>query len=93
MSFIRCLSNPEGLYIWHDVGNFIAITGDQIPGIWEINTRHWYGLLRQYRKNSRTCKYGSISIRENENFKVVLKTPHGEIEMWLVTWDYIARHG
>ena len=35
MSYIRCLSNPEGLYIWGDVSGDAVITGgpDMEPGI------------------------------------------------------------
>ncbi len=37
MSYIRCLSNPEGLYIWSDVSGDAIITGgpDIPPGVSE----------------------------------------------------------
>lgn len=31
MSYIRALSNPEGLYIYHDIGGYIAIYGARSP--------------------------------------------------------------
>jgi len=37
MSYIRCLSNPEGLYIWPDISGDVMIAGgpDVAPGITE----------------------------------------------------------
>lgn len=53
MSFIRCLSNPEGLYIYDDVSGYIAITCSTIrdskgPVIIKVNRQDWYKLLKGY---------------------------------------------
>jgi hypothetical protein len=48
MSFIRCLSNPEGLYVYHDVCGFISVHG---PVNTRIGLRDWGTLKRIYRAN------------------------------------------
>ncbi len=59
MSYIRCLSNPEGLYIWGDISGDAIIAGgpDREPGMAEPdNLRRmpidlWEKLLETWTKN------------------------------------------
>lgn len=54
MSFIRCLSNPEGLYAYHHTDGYIALHADQLgeclanPLV--IPLREWGYLKRHYRR-------------------------------------------
>lgn len=70
MSFIRCLSNPEALYIWDDVGGFISIVApNQYRQIIEVKRKDWYKLLKgfvdgDYYIGSKEIKVGSLSVRE-----------------------------
>lgn len=70
MSFIRSLSNPEALYIWDDVGGYIAITSPQHKHILTANRRDWYSLIRKYNKGGwYNAKAGTLQLQE-----VVMKT-------------------
>ena len=57
MSFIRCLSNPEAMYIWHDVDETVHITHSVKPPLASkgdefcVPTRLWYGLWRVVERN------------------------------------------
>ena len=59
MSYIRCLSNPEGLYIWDDVSGDAVIAGgpDAKPGVTEpeqwrrMPSELWDKLLETWVKN------------------------------------------
>jgi hypothetical protein len=92
MSFIRCLSNPEGLYIWDDVGGFIAITGKKIRGMWKVDQEDWYGLIRNYKRGYIPAKCGDLALSFTKGYKVRLTTPEGSVTMWETTWYYIASH-
>jgi hypothetical protein len=65
MSYIRCLSNPEGLYIWHDINGQIAISqyGSNIK--W-IPYRTFNGLIKKWNRNywEYPCKYGLANLEE-----------------------------
>ncbi len=53
MSYIRCLSNPEGLYIWGDGKNInIAKDGDDLK---YIPQRTFDGLLKKYHREGSWC--------------------------------------
>ena len=55
MAFIRCLSNPEGLYIWHDISRKIYITCAkdefQANKAKKIPAWIWYGYFEKYKNN------------------------------------------
>ena len=56
MSYIRCLSNPEGLYIWGD-GKYINIAkgGEDLKYIPQLT---FDGLLRKYHREGSWCVQG-----------------------------------
>ena len=57
MSYIRCLRNPEGLYIWGELGGKVAITGHKIKGIKYIPSYIFKKLLKDYLKKSYKNKF------------------------------------
>ncbi|KKN89759.1 hypothetical protein LCGC14_0236050 [marine sediment metagenome] len=69
MSFIRCLSNPESLYVYHNVYGFInwimtLPNGERFQ--MNIPPRTFYGLVRKYVREYFTLpvKWGKMSIDE-----------------------------
>ncbi len=107
MSYIRCLSNPEGLYIIHD-GTHIEIMckGD----IKTLPASAFEGVMRRY-LDEQLCEAGDAvafegarleyMITESDDWKWIFsyqgKDGHGvdqdwRIEMWKVTLEYIARN-
>lgn len=53
MSYIRCLSNPEGLYIWGDISGDVIITvaGDEFEVHRQIPIELWDKLLETWTGN------------------------------------------
>jgi hypothetical protein len=51
MSYIRCLSNPEGLYIWGERGGRVAISVGSEPEIHYVPTRNFEAVLKKYVKD------------------------------------------
>jgi hypothetical protein len=43
MSYIRCISNPEGLYIWHDFDGDVKITWSNVkpPLSYNVKDKKW----------------------------------------------------
>ena len=77
MSFIRCLSNPEAMYIWHDVDETVHITHSVKPPLASkgdefcVPTRLWYGLWRVVERNhglylneGDVLKFGDLKLEE-----------------------------
>ena len=69
MSFIRCLSNPESLYVYHNVYGFIdwimtLPKGERFQ--MNIPPRTFYGLIRKYVQEYFTLpvKWGKMSVDE-----------------------------
>lgn len=50
MSYIRCLSNPEALYIWGDGDGKVSISVAAEP-ILRMPTLTFHGLLRKFQEN------------------------------------------
>jgi hypothetical protein len=51
MSFIRCLSNPEGMYIWDDVDGKVHVSGNDPggePRTILVPRRDFYGVCRKW---------------------------------------------
>lgn len=99
MSYIRCANNPERLYIWGDIGGFLAICYK--TNIYPVRLEDFEKCLKDY--NRRRCiDYitPSVMVKEVGPYgKVQMDLYHyktGEflksIRMWEVTWAYIARH-
>ncbi len=113
MSYIRCLSNPEGLYIW-GTDKQLCIAEGQLK-IKTIPIEIFNCLLKKYHKNfGENTKYKGASIKEvyitdkkkknpkmlwkyfgkyGGHHKMRLSYKKWHIDMWLVTWEYIARRG
>lgn len=78
MAYIRCFSNPEGLYVWHDIAGHIAITHCRkkpfaskegfVDEQFHVPLKEWYGLfanLYDHHNGQVTdIKYGDFSIKE-----------------------------
>lgn len=96
MSYIRSLSNPEGLYVWScDEATHVWFTenGDYNRDM-VIPQKTFDHILKRYNKGHTEIKFRGARLREvldNEGQKIVLSYKGREVHMWLVTWDYIAR--
>lgn len=93
MSYIRCLSNPEGLYIWGDISGEIAICIN--ANIKWATSEDFHGVFKAYDKNwGEGCyDYGELTLRERDDleFRWSLSSSRGwEIILWQVTVDYIS---
>lgn len=66
MSFIRSGTNPEGLYVYHDVGEFISLShkGTRGQPPWEIPVDDFYLLVANYQNEGEPVKAGALSLRE-----------------------------
>lgn len=102
MSYIRCLSNPEGLYIWGDGSGNLTIAhtgtarqrarGDQ--PIKYIPAKIFHGLFKHWLA---TCEenvsYRGASLkylRRGAHFKWKLSYGDWSLYMWDVTLNYLA---
>ena len=94
MSYIRSLSNPEGLYIFGNLQGTVEIYHDG-PISKTMPLEIFEGLCKAYFDNFGECtEYEGASIGEEKrdgHFKYVLRYENWEVEMWFVTWSYIAR--
>lgn len=93
MSYIRCTSNPEGLYIWSNGETVIVQMGSIDIG--KIPTNIFNGLIKKYIGNyNYDVKYNGAEIKEIQdgigNFKMELSYDNWSCLMWRVTWDYIV---
>jgi hypothetical protein len=70
MSYIRCLSNPEGLYIWPEKGGLTMIKIVGRSGLFEVPTKNFESVLRQWSESfseilpGNSVKSGKLSIKE-----------------------------
>ena len=95
MSYIRCLSNPERLYIWGDVDGTCHIVFK--ANHYRVNQMDWDKLLRTYNRCWGPTFVGSLRISETPNFKIRLSgttvdAKKFSITMWEVTWLHIVRN-
>jgi hypothetical protein len=96
MSFIRCLSNPEGLYVfgssrgiefWTSLNPITDIVCDT-QDFYEF-VRQWFEFCEdEFSYKNLVYKYE----KRLDDFKVYLKVDNNEIEMWYVTWMYIVNN-
>jgi hypothetical protein len=65
MSYIRCASNPEGLYIWHDVDGTIHWTDCNGENA-RLPVKSFNGLIRKYERNYHQvpCEYEEIKLED-----------------------------
>jgi hypothetical protein len=100
MSYIRCLSNPEGLYIWDGQGR-VMIAGVHNAPLLSMPTSVFDEVMRRYDDWSTHIRYKGATFRpsrakEHKFGKMILHYkdwPKGQhVEAWEVTWTYIAQH-
>jgi hypothetical protein len=91
MSYIRCLSNPEGLYIWGNRDGTVTVTGKKFEAF-SLPTRTFEGLCRKYARdggwNDKTIyKDASVSYEMvGGHFRSVFRYQDKKVVMWEVTW-------
>ncbi len=95
MSYIRCLSNPEGLYIWGDTSGEIAIStkGD----IKWATPEDFHGVFKAYDESwdGENLTFGELTLRErsDKKFRWSLSSTRGwEIILWQVTVDHVSEN-
>lgn len=100
MSYIRCLNNPEGLYIWWDVSQQIAIVEGASPIKW-APLKEFHALCRKFHKHHNDVDIDTglhhLMLRETDNYAKYMLTYTGDrvewsIVMWQVTWHYIVNN-
>jgi hypothetical protein len=71
VSYIRCLSNPEGLYMWHDVSGKVAMCCSAIldkhgnPKVLYFPAKDFFKAVRLWEDNyGEPVKVGDIELRE-----------------------------
>jgi hypothetical protein len=98
MSYIRCLSNPEGLYIWGSMDGTVTITGNKFKDF-SLPTKTFEGLCRKYCRNPGAADSGRIEYKgasvSNEkvggHFRIVFRYQDKKVVMWEVTWWAIVK--
>lgn len=95
MSLIRCLSNPEGLYVWGDRKNVHFM----IEGLDVLVIPHskFNGIMKKYRGVNMDMKYGKdTSLQEikcsDSSYRLRLKYKNKSVSMWEVTFRYIHKN-
>lgn len=94
LSYIRCTSNPEGLYIYQsDAGIHITVLNNSLKEIMLIPNRHWNELARYVIANYGYLlgrfKYGQFSVYE-KSCMIYFELGNKRIKMCEVTWEYIS---
>ena len=93
MSYIRSTSNPEGLYIFgteYDVEICVG-SEDALHIPLEIFDKLIVAFIDGYCED---CEYCGATIKEDwiaGEFKCILAYDNWSVEMWYVTWYYIAQ--
>lgn len=93
MSFIRCLSNPDGAYVYHHVNGNVVFTTDYcwsninspknkyragMENPFYVPSRYFYGLVKKFIKNYHSdCNYGDFSIKECDGHRKYILTYKG----------------
>jgi len=94
MSYIRSLSNPEGLYIFGDGRNIELIVKKEPiklmpPQIFKSLMLKW--LDNDFDDDELDFEGAKLKVeKRNENFKWILSYADWQIEMWEVTLFYVA---
>jgi hypothetical protein len=83
MSYIRCLSNPECLYVWEESGGKIAISVGT-KDVEYVKKRNWHSILRQFLEDWREEHYsGTLSLKEEA---IPRETPNRMLD-----WKWYAK--
>jgi hypothetical protein len=94
MSYIRCLSNPERLYIWHDVSGPVKISEGKQP-LRSIPVKAFHGVLRNWWRNRyRGDKVyeGARLVLDHKTWRWLLyyETWAKPVRLWETTLYYLA---
>jgi hypothetical protein len=95
MSYIRSISNPEGLYIWGDGEMANITTKDSFRTYMRVPMDIIDGLILKYHRSNLpdVCSYKGCKISEimiDGALKMKLEYADWSIFMWDVTWTYIV---
>jgi len=95
MSFIRCTSNPEGLFVYEGNDEMIYFLSNSPENI-ETSCRaeNFYELIRKIHKHhgyidDKEIQFKNLSIQETEDCKIKLMVEGVFIKMFRITWEYI----
>lgn len=99
MSYIRPLSNPEGLHVWKDCSGFVAIMRSSGREV-RVDPYAFNGLLRKWAERCHEAvRCGSLTVRcdGETRYKVCLRgvdiyEQPFSLTMFEVTWDRIVRN-
>lgn len=92
MSYIRCLGNPERLYIWVDTSGPIAIHTGRMKDALFIPKRVFLNLMQRFFKdhyNDEPIKFGGAILQPApyKRPKYVMGHPHKvSYDKWRLTW-------
>lgn len=90
MSYIRCLSNPEQLYVYHNCNGQVDFwVADKL---YTMPFKTFSGLMESAIKEfswRHKAKCGSAKIYVNKHYKIVIGYKKWKIEMFEVTFHYI----
>ncbi len=95
MSIIRCLSNPENLYIWHDICGEVAVSDNQ--SAWFIPYKTFCRVMSKWLDWPQDVRYRGCKIEEIQEegpdiFRWKLSYKNRSVVMWKVTLFYVASH-
>lgn len=89
MSYIRCLSNPEGLYIWNDGKNVSITHSVKYPQSSRVSfppvpQKYFDAALAKWHKNPfGPINYRGIEIKEEHVYSKSFRPVRGEPKWWL----------
>ena len=94
MSIIRCLSNPEGLYIIYS-SNGVEIMRPYPEETICVNEQDFDDFMSGAKVSMpiyREHEYKNLKVYSTEDFKTCLEIDGKKIIMWDVTWFYIVNN-
>lgn len=94
MSYIRCLSNPESLYVWAESTGRAAISVGALPTLY-MPYHTFHGLFIRWLSSGRDkVSYRGASLTQTDKFKWILKynkwPNETKVEAFEVTFFYVA---
>jgi hypothetical protein len=92
MSYIRCLSNPEGLYVWLDVNGMIAISVGTRK-VRYVPFKSFVKFCKKWVKHwDYELEYKGFRTNESKKFKIEFSyKDEFKFEFWDVTWECLCR--
>ena len=84
MSYIRCLSNPESLYIWGEFNGNVAICAGP-DFLHSMPTPAFHGILKRWWANYRGCSEREVLQYQGAKFEYI--TPGFKWRLSYKDWD------